>query len=74
MKRSAMLFLALGAVSCGAPDLPPSAPSALTDKKAPSLNVTAIDGREVRDHRLRGQIVLVAFFSKQCVACDRWVP
>ena len=73
MKNAGWLLL-LGLAACGGADLPPSAPSALTDKNAPPLNVTAMDGREVRDMRLRGKITIVTFFSKQCLACERWTP
>lgn len=54
--------------------MPPSAPSSLTDKSSPSLDATAMDGREIRDARLRGKITIVTFFSKQCLACERFAP
>ena len=54
--------------------MPPSAPSSLTDKNAPSFDSTAMDGREIRDIRLRGKIVIITFFSKDCLACERWTP
>jgi peroxiredoxin len=73
MKNPSWLLL-VAVAACGGPELPPSAPSALTDKNAPSLDATAMDGREIRDKRLRGKITIVTFFSKQCLACERWTP
>lgn len=54
--------------------MPASAPSALFDKQHPSLDGEAIDGRQVRDMRLRGKKLVVTFFAKGCVPCERMVP
>jgi peroxiredoxin len=70
---AALLLVALAA-GCGGSEMPSSAPSAIADKAHPSLDGDALDGRQVRDMRLRGKLLVVTFFTKDCVPCARMVP
>jgi peroxiredoxin len=70
----AALLLATLAAGCGGVEMPSSAPSAIADKAHPSLDGEAMDGRQVRDMRLRGKLLVVTFFTKDCVPCARMVP
>src|SRR5688500_20338480 len=69
-----MLLLVALTAGCGGTEMPASAPSALAAKAHPSLDGEAMDGRQVRDMRLRGKLLVVTFFTKDCVPCARMVP
>ncbi len=69
---SAALLLASACAS--PPVLPPTAPSALLEKPAPSFEREALDGSKVDTVALAGKTVVVKFFAEYCEPCKRTLP
>jgi thiol-disulfide isomerase/thioredoxin len=62
--------LALAVCGCGSPDIGGTA----AGDEAPPFSLTAQDGRVVDSDSLRGQIVLLTFWSTTCGPCVRELP
>lgn len=69
--------LALVAVACGAPApvaLPPSSPSPLLGRDAPSFRRPTIQGGQFDTATVAGKVLVVEFFAKYCRPCQRRLP
>ena len=62
------------AVGCGAPQFPPSAPSALLGGHLPEIHRRSLDGHAIDQGLVQGEPVLVKFFADYCQPCKETLP
>ncbi len=73
--RIVVFAAALGLTGCAAKSPPPpSAPSPLQGKAAPTFVRDTLDGRSVDTTKLAGRVTVLKFFAEYCEPCKRTLP
>lgn len=71
-RQAGLSLLLLAACAHGPP--PPSAPSPLLGKEAPSFRRPTVDGGRVDTGALRGRPVVIKFLARYCAPCVHSLP
>lgn len=66
--------LALCVAACGGARAPASSPSPLLGRPFPDFRRPAVEGPAIDTAGARGRVMVVKFFAKYCIPCQRTLP
>ncbi|MCS6898265.1 MAG: TlpA disulfide reductase family protein [Myxococcales bacterium] len=73
-RRQVLLAAVVSIWGCGSHPLPPSSPSPLLGKPAPTFRRVALDGSTIDTAAFQGKTVVLKLFARYCEPCKRTLP